>query len=200
MKNLNLAINIVLAIGLGVLFVMHFALLNNIKHGSPKPIAVASGSNKIVYIDLDSLLNNYDMAKDMEAKLNQKRTKLSDELNAKKRAFENSAASFQDKVQKGLLLRSEAEKIQEQLSNEQQNLINLNSNMTNQFQEEAMLENRKVMYSITEFLKEYNKDGFYNFIFSTGTGSNLLYTNDSLNITKDVLKGLNEKYSKEIKK
>ncbi|MGC8803632.1 MAG: OmpH family outer membrane protein, partial [Bacteroidales bacterium] len=60
--------------------------------------------------------------------------------------------------------------------------------------EETRVLNNRLGNNIVEFLKEYNKDGKYVYIMSHVFGGNLLYVNDSLDITADVIKGLNEKY------
>lgn len=200
MKNLNLIINIALALALGVLFVLYFSLRNQVKQIESQPVALKSGPSNIVYINIDSLYAKYDMYIDMEAKMKEKQRKMEDELAYKKSNYEKSVMDYQDKAKKGLLLRSEAEKIEQQLMYEQQNLYKISNDMQTQLAEETQRENRKLIYTIVDYLKEYNKNGYYQYIFSYAFGSNLLFANDSLNITSYVLKGLNEQYSKEISK
>jgi outer membrane protein len=130
--------------------------------------------------------------------MEEKQKKMEDELALKKSNYEKSVMDYQDKAKKGLLLRSEAEKIEQQLAYDQQYLYKISNDMQSQLADETQRENRKLIYAIMDYLKEYNKTGYYQYIFSYAFGSNLLYANDSLNITNAVLKGLNEKYRKEI--
>lgn len=196
MKNLSLIINAVLAVALGVLFILHFSLRNDLNYKKTHAVTTNVGGGNIVYVNMDSLYNRYDEYVDLKAQMDEKQKRMSVELSQKGASFENKAADFQDKVQKGLLLRSDAEKMQQQLLAEQQNLAKLNENMQNQLAEELQVINRKLYNNIVEFLSEYNKDGRFKFVFSHAYGGSLLYVNDSLDITHDVITGLNEKYRK----
>jgi outer membrane protein len=86
--------------------------------------------------------------------------------------------------------------MEQQLMGEQQNLVRLRDNYSQQLSEEEQVLNRKLINDIVVYLKDYNKDGRYTYIMSNTFGGNLLYVPDSLNITKDVLKGINEQYAK----
>ena len=200
MKNLSLIINAVLAVALGVLFVLHFSLRSKVAELETSPGGSnIGGASKIVYINTDSLNAKYDYYVDQKALLLGKQKRMEDELATKKNAYEKSVMEYQEKSQKGLLLRSEAAKIEQQLGADQQNLMRLSESMQGQLAEESQVVNRKLLNNIVDYLKEYNKNGKYQYILGNAFGSNLLYTNDSLDITKAVLKGLNEKYSKEKK-
>ena len=198
MKNLSLIINAILVVALGVAFVLIFSLRSKVNELESSP----KGSNavgNIVYVNIDSLNSAYDYYKDIKALVEGKREKMEAELKAKNSTFEKAATEYQQKMQKGLLLRSEAERIEGQLRNDQQNLMNINQSMQAQLAEETQVLNRKLVNNIIEYLKEYNKNGKYQYIMSHGYGSNLLYVNDSLDITAKVVKGLNKKYSSEKK-
>jgi outer membrane protein len=201
MKNLSLIINGVLAVALGVLFVLHFSLRSKVAELESSPIGVKSGgASTIAYINTDSLNAKYDYYIDQKALLLGKQKKMEDQLAEKKSMYERSVMEYQEKSQKGLLLRSEAAKIEQQLGADQQNLMRLSENLQGQLAEESQVVNRKLLNNIVDYLKEYNKNGRYQYILGHAFGSNLLYTNDSLDITNVVLKGLNQKYSSEKKK
>jgi outer membrane protein len=195
MKNINLVINAVLALALIVVFILLFSLRGQVKELKSQPLAFkTAGSGKIVYINIDTLQNAYEMYFDMKTRIEGKQKKMVSDLDDKKKVFERSVAEYQDKAKKGLLLSSEMQKIEQQLGADQQNLMRLNETMQQQLAEETQVENRKLMNSIIDYLKDYNKDGRFQYIFGHAYGSNLLYASDSLDITYDVLKGLNEKY------
>ncbi len=52
-----------------------------------------------------------------------------------------------------------------------------------------------ILTRIQNFLKQYNKDGKYAYIFSYEPGF-MFYKDSTLNITPDVVAGLNDEYSK----
>lgn len=196
MKNLSLIVNIVLAVGLGLMFVLHFTLRSKVKEMESQPMAMTAGAGSVVYVNMDSLYTQYNEYVDLKASMEEKQSKMAAELNSKKSSLERSAAEFQDKMQKGLMLRSEAEKVQQQLMQQEQQLMRLNESMQGQLAEESQVLNRKLYNNIVEYLKEFNKSGKYNYVLSHSFGGPFLYVNDSLNVTKQVIDGLNEKYTK----
>jgi outer membrane protein len=196
MKNISLIINIVLAVALGVVLVLHFSLSKRVSELESQPIALKAGGSSVVYINMDSLYKEYNEYVDLKTNMEEKQSKMSQELNSKKISLERSAADFQDKMQKGLLLRSEAEKIQQQLMQQEQSLMKLNESMQMQLAEETQVLNRRLYNNIVEFLRDYNKGGKFNYVLSHSFGGPFLYVNDSLDITKEVIKGLNAKYTK----
>lgn len=196
MKNISLIINVVLAVALGVLFVLYFSLRSEVKDLSKQPLSLASGNGNIVYVNMDSLYTKYDEYIDMKTKMVEKQSKMEAELGAKKSNYERSVMDYQDKAKKGLLLSSEMQRIEQQLMGDQQTLVKLSESMQQELAEESRVLNNKLGNNIVEFLKEYNKNSRYQYIFSHLYGGNLLYVNDSLDITKDVIEGLNEKYNK----
>ncbi len=198
MNQKHLIIESVLAVAIIVLFVLHFT---SGKHATTSGASVsgegkAPASGNIVYVNIDTLLNNYDSYHDMRAQLAQKQKNMEAEFTNKGNSYQKAVADYQDKAQKGLITRSEAQKMEQQLMGEQQNLVRLRDNYSQQLSEEEQVLNRKLINDIVVYLKDYNKDGRYTYIMSNTFGGNLLYVPDSLNITKDVLKGINEQYAK----
>jgi outer membrane protein len=196
MKNISLIINIVLAIAVGVLFFLYFSLKSEIKTVASAPASGSVKDVRIAFVNMDTLYAHYDEYMDLKAQIAEKQKKMENELNNKKSQYERKVMDYQDKVQKGLLLTSERQRIEQQLYADQQNLMRLGESMQNELAEETRVLNNRLGNNIVEFLKEYNKDGKYVYIMSHVFGGNLLYVNDSLDITADVIKGLNEKYRK----
>jgi outer membrane protein len=201
MKNISLIVNIVLAVGLGIMLILFFSLRSKVNSLETQPsVPGISGSGRVVYVNMDTLYSKYDKSIDVKAKLLDDQKKAEAEFAAKKNSFDKSASDYQDKMQKGLLLRSEAAKIEQQLSEEQQRLYKLSQDMQSNLADESQVQNRKLFNDIVSYVKEYNKNGKYQYILSHSYGGNLLYASDSLDITKEILKGLNDQYSSEKKK
>jgi len=199
MKNLSLILNAVLIVAVGVLFYFHFS--------SAKPASSGSGSEgrtnlvmpdmPIVYINIDSLLNNYAYFSDMQIEFGDKQSSAEAELNLRSRQYESSALDYQNKVQKGLVTRREASEMEQQLMQAQQELLQYRDELTMQLSEEEQVSNRRLINKIMEYLVDYNKEFNYQFIFSNSFGDNVLFANNQLDITDSVLDGLNEQYKKE---
>ncbi len=198
MKKFTLIFNIVLALAVVALFILHFTQKSGksvTKNGKAETSAALSAQFSAAWVNVDTILNNYDMYFDMRKELEENSRKLEAELNAKSKAFEKEAMDFQDKVQKGLVTRSEAQQLQNTLANKEQELYRLRDEMRMQLADEEQVKLRKIQNSITEFLKGYNVDKGYHIILSNTFGGPLLYGHPALDITSDVLKGLNAEYS-----
>ncbi len=203
MKRVNLIINIVLVIAVGVLFVLHFTGNEKSSPAQTEEKLVdnnSTGKGEMAYINIDTLMNNMDMFFDVRNKLVDKQKSSEAELNSRSKDFEKEAIDFQEKVRKGLITRSRAQEIEQELYLEQQNLISLKDKLSMELAEEEQVMNRQLIYYITDYLKEYNKEKNYQFIISNSLGGPLLYASDKQNITNDVVEGINAKYAKEREK
>lgn len=157
----------------------------------------AAPQGSIVYIQLDSLINQYDMFNDLRSELESKAQAIQDDLTKKGRSFESAAKDFQTKIEKGLLTRSQAEEQQQRLAERQQNLQNLSQQKQYEMAEEEAVMSRKVMDAVQTYLKKYNEEKGYALIITTSAASNtVIVGNPALDITKDVLAGLNDEYIK----
>ena len=197
MKNLSLILNGVLILAVGALYYLHFFTGPN-KFGEQKPDSTQAVTGvPIVFINIDTLLNNYDYYQDLRIEMEDKQAELEAQLNSRSKIYEQNAMDYQDKVNRGLVTRREAAELEQMLMQEQQNLLALRDELAMQLSEEEQVRNRRLIDNIMVFLKDYNKDYHYQFIFSNSFGDNMLFSSDSLNITYPVLQGINKKYREE---
>ena len=156
--------------------------------------ATVAPSGSIVYIQMDSLVNNYDMFNDLKSELEAKAQVIQEDLNKKGRAFESAAKDFETKINKGLLTRAQAEEQQQQLYQRQQSLEGLRQQKSMEMAE-VML--NKVMDAIQTYVEKYNAEHNYALILTTsGSTNTVIVGNSQLDITNNVLVGLNEEYVK----
>ncbi len=155
----------------------------------------AAPAGSIVYIQMDSLINYYDMFNDLKSELETKLQTIQDDLTKKGNAWEKSATDFQNKLNKGLLTRSQAEDQQQSILQRQRELQELTQQKQMEMQEEEAVMMRRVMDAIQTYLNSYNETHKYSLILTTsGVTNTVIIGNPSLDITQDVLKGLNEEY------
>ena len=197
MKNLNTILISVLILAVAVLYFLHFT--NGKKttanaEAADTETAVAVTDAVIAYINIDTMLVQMEMYKDLQSTLEKKQKELEGNFGTKYKAFEKNVSDLQNKVSKGLVTRAEAEQMNQQLANDQMQLENLNASYTQQLQEEGIVSNRKVIDYIMVYLKEYTADKNIQFIFSYTFGGNLIYMNDAYDITNEILVGINQKY------
>jgi outer membrane protein len=198
MKKLQLVLNAVLALAIIVLYILHFTSAGN--KSNPKGIdtlkTISPANEGIVYINIDSVINNYQMYKDLSADFQTKFNNSDNQLKSKQTAFQKKVDDYKYKMGRGLLTRTEAADIEQSLAQEQQNLMNLQQQYEGQLAEEQQVANRKVINSIMEYLASLKGEKSYQFVLGTTFGGNILYANENYDITKSVTSGLNETYKK----
>ncbi|HBH47054.1 MAG TPA: hypothetical protein DDX98_00345 [Bacteroidales bacterium] len=196
MKKSSLIINVVLVVAVAVLYVLHFVNPSPKADSSEAGMEVSSAlpTGGIVYIDIDSVISNYNMSADVTADLQNTLNTKEAQLQSKQRSFERNYTDFQNKINKGLVTRSEAAEIEQSLQFEQQTLMQLQQQMQYELAEQEAVAQRKVLNSIMEYLKSLENEQEYQFVLGTSFGGSVLYANDNLNITKNVIKGLNAEY------
>ncbi len=166
------------------------------KAASSEPAAVAP-SGSIVYIQMDSLVNSYDMFNDLKSELEAKAQAIQEDLTKKGRAFENAAKDFETKINKGLLTRAQAEEQQQQLYQRQQSLESLRQQKSMEMAEEQQVMLNKVMDAVQTYVEKYNAEHNYSLILTTsGSTNTVIVGNPQLDITNSILAGLNEEYVK----
>lgn len=150
---------------------------------------------RIAYVELDSLMSQYQLYKDYEAVLTRKGTDIQNTLAQKQRKLESNAAAMQRKYENnGFQTRDELERAQQSIQQQEMELQQLAAKLNNEFNEEQARINEEARDSIQAFLKIYNKTKKYDYVMIKA-GDNLLIANPRYNITKDIVNGLNKRYN-----
>ena len=197
MKRISIIANIVLAVAVVALYVFHFTGIGSKKAARPadteSTLDIPSGS--IVYIQIDSLINELDLFHALRTQLEAKAKVIDDDLVKKGRALERDYLDFQDKYQKGMLTRSQAETQGTQLENRQRDFQQFQQQKQVELAEEEQVMLNNVLNEIKTFLAAYNAEHNFSLIFSTsGSPGTIIIGNNTLDITKDVVTALNAKY------
>ncbi len=151
----------------------------------------------IAFVELDTVIARFDMAKDKAAELEEKTRTSEAELASKSQAFDRDVRDFQNKVQKGLVTRATAAEMEQTLAQQQQNLLARRDEMAYNLNEEGVVAQRQVLEYINQYLAEYNADHGYQYILARQFPGPILYSDSTMDITDDVVTGLNAKYNAE---
>ena len=161
--------------------------------------AESTGNLKIAYVEVDSLMTQYEFCKEFTLVLQKKSTNARNTVNAKGQALQNAAANFQQKLQNnGFTSREQAESQQAAIQRQQQSLQELSARLENELASETNKYNEALRDSLQHFLAAYNKDKKYDLIL-TKQGDNILYAAKRFDITNDVINGLNKRYKSTLK-
>jgi len=194
MKNTSLVLIVVLFIAVAGLYVLHFTGSKSNGSDSIAPDKGATQGLKIAYIKVDSLVNNYDFALEIQDSFIKQQDSYTKKYTDRRSKFENQAAAFEQKVKSGGFLTQERA-IQEQnrLQVEQEQIQKLDQEFSSELAKIRDGNNKQLLDSVMNYLKIFNKNNKYNYIFSS---AGVLVGDDSHNITKEILVGLNSRFSK----
>ena len=186
---------------LGMMAVAAIAALASCNNESPKmddqPAAgdtTNSAGLKIAYVEVDSLMTQYEYCKDFTLVLQKKSNNARNTLTQKGQQLQNAMNSFQQKLNNnGFTSREQAESQQAAIQRQQNDLQQLQARLENELANETATYNEGLRDSLQHFLAKYNKDKKYDMIL-TKQGDNILYANKRFDITADVINGLNKAY------
>ena len=197
MKNTSLILSII-----SLVAVVVFGALSLTKGGKSTEVNAegeaveAAAKGDIVYIDLDRLLMEYDMANDLRSVVETKIQNIQAEVNRRGKKLENDIADFQTKIDKGLMTRSVAEVQSQKLQQQEAEFNNYALQKEQEIQEEQVVMMNQLGDAIQTYLNKYNEEKQYAMIITNSGGAPVITADAALDITDDVLAGLNEEYIK----
>ena len=198
MKNTSLILSVVSLVAVVVFGILTLtkgkAEANEAVEGTAAEAAAAKGS--IVYVDLDRILMEYDMANDLRSVVETKVQNIQAEVNRRGKKLEKEVTAFQEKIEKGLLTRSVAEAQNQKLQQQDSEFQNYAAQKQQEIQEEQVVMMNQLGDAIQTFLQKYNEEKQYAMILTNNGGAPVITADPALNITDDVLARLNEEYVK----
>lgn len=168
--------------------------------GTAESTTTASVKNNepIVYVNSDSLLTKYEYFKDLKVKLDAKSKAAQTDLGAKQQAFQREVAQYQQS--QNTLPADQRAATEERLGRKQQELQAYQQNAGAALQDEQAKEQEKLYNKIADYLKIYAKDKGFKMVLTYQKGNSaILYADPSLDVTSEVIVGLNEGYKSDKK-
>ncbi len=190
MKNSALLIyNIILTIAVGILFFLHFK-----NHSaSTSSVAKVGPDKKIVFVNTDSLLSNYQFYKDTQKEFENKGYRLQVDLGSKERALQTELGAIQQRAQsmtqvelqaaditlkkKGADLQAYSQEQQQKLAQEQSKRVD------------------EIYSAIRDHIKSMNNNNKYEYVLGYAKGGGILFADESVDVTKAIVAGLNSTYT-----
>lgn len=148
---------------------------------------------KTAYVDTSVLMKEYTEAKDIEAKYKAKAEEKGRQLEAEINRFKQEASGFQAQAQANG--QEWAQKKGAELQRREQQLAQAQQALAQQLQQEGGAEMDSLISTVKKTIKAYGKEKGYAYIYGTGdSNASILYAEDKFDITKDIIKVLNDKY------
>lgn len=155
-------------------------------------------THEFVYVNSDSLLSKYDYFKEMNTRLETKSKKAEADLKDKGTAFQREVAAYQKDA--NTMSADQRQKTEERLARKQQELQGFQQNAGAALQNEQATESEKLYDKVADYLKGYAKEKGYKMVLTYSKANpTILFADESLDVTAEVIKGLNEAYAKDKK-
>ncbi len=194
MKNLSLILNVVLLVAVVILYVLHFSNAPSVQ-ASDSSSDTSSVNLKIAYINSDTVLKYYDYLKVNREQLESKTKKMDEDLQRRTVGLRDEIAAYQRNVSTMTL--GQVRAVEEDLGKKQQNLQMYQQRLQQELMQEEAKLNKELYDRVTGFLKEYGQKKGLQVVFKFDPTSDVLYGGESLDITQDVITGLNQAYQSE---
>ncbi|MDR1259245.1 MAG: OmpH family outer membrane protein [Tannerellaceae bacterium] len=200
MKNINYILNGVLAVAVIVLFILHFTGKNEAGETKP-PLAPEGGGSlssllPVAYVNMDSLLQNYNYYKDLNEIIVRKEESARANVNQQGSQLQAELQDFERKINNNAFLtRERVEQEQQRLLKKRQELEALDNRLTQDLMAEHQRLLEQLRDSLSAQLKIFNQEKKYQIIFSNISSDNILLADDIFDITNELLIYLNKNYS-----
>lgn len=189
--NINTVLMLLLLVGLAVLYVLFFTS----GKGKPASAPARSGSGiSVVFVNVDSLNEQYQFVQDLKKDLEGQGGKLQSELMNEQAGLQKEFNDLQKLIAGNVVTEERANTLYQNLLQKQQQLEEKKNRYTQEIAEKEYTMQVQLLDTINAFLKRYNSTAGYDYIFGYKAGGEMLYATDTLDITRSVVDALNEEY------
>lgn len=153
---------------------------------------------KTAYIDTNKLLEESTEAKDLKAKYEGIAQEKGSRLKVEVDRLKAEQSSFAGNAQKNG--QAWAQQKYGELQQRQQEIQYAEQMISQQIQGEHGVEMDSLVSLYRKIIKDYGKEKGYDYVYGTGESATVLYAKDQYDITKEIVKLVNDKYKSEGKK
>jgi len=191
-KNLSVVLNVVLFIAVAVLYYLHFSS-NDMQNAKSE----VSGNSEIVdsnivFVNSDSIVANYDYIKDKQTELEKKSIKLDTEYKNRAQGLQTEFNNYQQNSAN--LTIGQARAVEEDLMKKQQNLKLYEQSLMQELAGEEAKISQELYDQVSRVVASYGKNNNVQMVVKFNQGSDVLFANEGLDITNEVIQLLNEDY------
>jgi outer membrane protein len=196
MKN-NYVISGILAAALILLYILHFTSKSNNSSGQVdyKFASDDSIALPIAYVNIDSLLMNYNFAKDLREQITRSEEDVRASLNQRERQVQTAANEFQRKLENNAFLSQQrAEEEQRRIQKMVEDLQKTAQQKENELEIEGRGYHYQMFDSVNAVLKDFNKNRNFEVILSNTASDNILLAHPKYDITDEIVVLMNKRY------
>ncbi len=197
MKHISTIFSSLALLGVIVLFTMK---MTEKKTAKPKIVAkdaagkdVMISGGKIAYVDIDTLEAHYDYFKKKKSEFEVRQKNIDADLERMANALRNEVVAFQKKAQSGELTEEQGQAAQQTLLQKEQELELKRQNLGGKYMKDQEAFNKEIHDNLHDYIEIYNEEKGYDYILSYSKESSILFANKELDVTQDIIDGMNSK-------
>lgn len=204
MKSISLSLNIILILAVAGLYYLHFSDKNTVSNPPEKaalPVVAPKMDIKastIVFVNSDSLMDNYELVKEVRKDLERERAAAEKQFASEYRALESEYNDLKSKA--ATMTEEQGMAKQQELAMKEQKLTDYRDELNEKLSMNEMKKTEKIQQEIEDYLKTNYSGTNYSYILGHTKGGGILFSKNNLDITKEVLEGLNNTYKAQHKK
>lgn len=191
----RIVLDLLMIIAIIVLFILYFFFPKEKTHQTPVYKGVP-GTGEIVYINIDTINENYDLVDILTKDIETEQAKQEAIFANRQKALENKYNQFQKNYQANILTPAQIQNTQEQLTKENSILQQEYEQVSSDLQTRHLAALQQIADSLMNAAKRINAGRNASYIFTYQYGGQLIVADPSKDITKEVLDELNKPYKK----
>jgi outer membrane protein len=150
---------------------------------------------KIAYINVETVMDEYEGAKALEAEFTAQQQEMSAELQALQAPFQAKVQEYYQGADK--MTAAQRAEVEQGLQQEQQMIQAKQQQLQQQLQQENQVKSEKLIKTLDSLVADYSKAKGFNIVLATQGNGTVMYGDESLNVTADVIEVLNASYEVE---
>ena len=155
-------------------------------------LMVSCNEQKTAYVDTTVLIKEYKEMKDVEAQFTSKSDSVRKQLDSAAQSFQQEVQAYQSQMNS--MSESDRKAKEQELMQKQQMLQQQQQMVGNKLREQSNTVMDSMVTKIKDYVKDYGKENNYTYIFGSNESANIMYAEEGLDITQDILTELNEEY------
>ena len=155
-------------------------------------LMVSCNEQKTAYVDTTKIVQEYKEMKDVEAEFTTKSDSVRKQLDSVARVFQQEVQAYQAEMES--MSQADRQKKEQELMQKQQMLQQQQQMQSTRLREESNAVMDSIVTKIKDYVKDYGKENNYTYIFGSNESANIMYAEEGLDITQEILKELNEDY------
>ncbi|MCH4822488.1 OmpH family outer membrane protein [Gramella lutea] len=155
-------------------------------------VMVSCNEQKTAYVDTTKIVQEYKEMKDVEAEFSSKSDSVRKQLDSVARSFQQEVQAYQSEMES--MSQSQRQEKEQELMQKQQMLQQQQQMQSNRLREQSTVVMDSIVNKIKDYVKEYGEENNYTYIFGSNESANIMYAEEGLDITQDILKELNKDY------